>query len=324
MNTSTPQHIFCMTLFNSILNILRFNRRNWKAIILCIFAATIFWFFNALNKTWTTNLSFPLHFDFDSKMYVPVKSLPEKVRINVTGNGWDLFKRSAGVKVTPLEIPLERPSEIKKLVGSTLPVFFTSQMNGLQINYVITDTLYVDLEPRAGRWIKLTMDSLNYNLKDGYLLASEVSITPDSVFLEGPMRLVNKFEEPVPLQLRHRNIDEDFSEDVEIEIPSSDVIRRDPPTVAVEFQVEKAVVVQDSIEIAVENLPPTVSEVERRKVPVTLEIPESAMSTFNINNVKAVLNLKNFQRGEARLLPRVDGLPPFSEVTRIDSLYIKL
>jgi hypothetical protein len=313
-----------MRFFTSLLNILRFNRRNWKAVVLCIFAATIFWFFNALNKTYTTNINFPLQFDFDSRIYVPVKALPENVRINVTGNGWDLFKRSAGVKISPLEIPLDRPSETKKIVGSTLPVYFASQMSGMQINFVITDTLYVDLEPRVGRYIKLSMDSLIYNLKKGYLLASEVSIEPDSVFLEGPMRIINRFKEPVMLQLRQRNIDEDFSEDVEIEIPSSDVIQRNPPTVQVNFKVEKAIVIEDSLTITAENVPPSISEIEERKIPVVLEIPESDAKTFNINKVKAVLNLKRFKRGEARILPRVDGLPPFGRVVKIDSVYIKL
>jgi hypothetical protein len=313
-----------MRFFNSILNILRFNRRNWKAVVLCIFAATIFWFFNALNKTYTTNINFPLQFDFDSKIYVPVKSLPENVRINVTGNGWDLFKRSAGVKVTPLEIPLERPSEIKKIIGTTLPVYFASQMNGMQINFVITDTLYVDLEPRVGRWVNLSMDSLNYNLKKGYILSSEVNITPDSVYLEGPMRLINRFKDPVTLLLRQRNIDEDFSEEVEIEIPSSDVIQRNPPTVNVSFKVEKGIVIEDSLTIVGENVPPSIARIEDRKIPVVVEIPESEAKTFNINNVKAVLNLRKFKRGEARILPRVDGLPPFGRVIKIDSVYIKL
>ena len=78
-----------MRLFNSILNIFRFNRRNWRAVVLCVFAATIFWFFNALNKSYTTNINFPLSFDYDRDNFVPVRNLPAQVRLNVTGNGWD-------------------------------------------------------------------------------------------------------------------------------------------------------------------------------------------------------------------------------------------
>ncbi len=313
-----------MRLFNSILNILRFNRRNWRAVVLCIFAATIFWFFNALNKSYTTNINFPLRFDYDQQNFVPVKALPRQVRVNVTGNGWDLFKRSTGVKRIPLEIPLERPSEVKKIVGSSLPVFFSSQIEGLELNFVLTDTLFVDLEPKAGRWVRLTMDSLQFNLKKGYGLASDVTIDPDSIFVEGPQPIINRIKEPFRLQLRQRNIDEDYSEDVEIDLPESDIIKRDPPTVMVTFHVDKMITLKDSLLLTRENKPATVSEVEKRYIPVTVAVPESLLSHASLDSARAVLDLKNFTKGMARILPHVKGLPRFVEVIEIDSVSIKL
>jgi hypothetical protein len=313
-----------MRVFNSFLNILRFNRKNWRAVVLCIFAATVFWFFNALNKTYTTNINFPVKFDFDKANYVPVSSLPNNVRINVTGNGWDLFKRSTGVKAVPLEIPLGRPAEVKKIVGSTLPVIFFNQVDGLEINFVLTDTLYVDLEPKAGRWITLAMDSLQFNLRRGYGLASEVLLIPDSVFIEGPLRLISAFKEPVPLKLRQRNIDENFREDVELDIPLSDVIKRDPPTVSVQFDVSPMVTVQDSILITAENVPPTVAEVESKYIPITVSVPETRLEQFTLDSARAVLDLKNFTRGEAKILPRIEGLPPFTIVIKMDTVRIRL
>lgn len=292
--------------------------------MLCVFAATVFWFFNALNKTYTTNINFPLRFDYDRESFVPVKSLPAQVRINVTGNGWDLFKRSTGVKIAPLEIPLERPAEVKKIVGSNLPVFFSSQVEGLEINFVLTDTIYIDLEPKTRRRVKLAMDSLQFNLKKGYGIASEISIEPDSVLLEGPQRLVARFKSPVLLKLRQRNIDEDFNEDVELDIPSSEVIKRDPPTVTVKFDVAPMVEVKDSLLVTVENVPPTVSIVEQRYIPVTVSIPENMVERFSLDSARAVLDLRNFRRGEAKLLPRVEGLPPFAQVVKIDSVRIRL
>lgn len=293
-------------------------------MVLCVFAATVFWFFNALNKTYTTNINFPLRFDYDREAFVPVRALPAQVRINVTGNGWDLFKRSTGVKIAPLEIPLERPSEVKKIVGSNLPMFFSNQVEGLEINFVLTDTIYIDLEPKAGRWVKLAMDSLQFNLKGGYGVASEISITPDSVYLEGPERIVSRFDNPVLLKLRQRNIDENFSDEVELDIPSSDVIKRDPPTVSVKFNVERMVQLKDSLLITAENVPSTVSVVEKRLIPVTVSVPESMVDKFTLDSARAVIDLRGFRRGEAKLLPRVDGLPPFSHVVKIDSVRIRL
>jgi hypothetical protein len=304
--------------------VLRFNRRNWKAVVLCVFAATVFWFLNALNKTYTTNLNFPLRFDFDHENFVPVRSLPRQVRINVTGNGWDLFKRSTGVKIGPLEIPLERPAETKKIVGSTLPVFFSNQIEGLNINFVLTDTLYIDLEPKAGRWITIAVDSAEQNLRAGYGLTSDVTIMPDSVFMEGPQRLIDNLREPVKIRLPQRNIDENFSDDVEIDIPASDVIKRDPPTVSVTFDVDRLTEVRDSLLVAVENVPSTVSTVETRYIPVILLVPEKLKDKVALDSARAILDLRNFRRGEARILPRIVGLPRHVIVSKIDSVRIKL
>jgi hypothetical protein len=313
-----------MKLINSIFNVLRFNRRNWKAVVLCIFAATVFWFLNALNKTYTTNLRFPLTFDYDKETYVPVSALPKDVRINVTGDGWDLFRRSTGVKIPPLEIPLERPAETKKIVGSTLPAFFTNQLEGLEINYVLTDTIYVDLEPKTGRWVKLAVDPAKLRLKKDYGLASQVTIMPDSIYLEGPRPIINQIEEPVNVTLPVEEIDDNVMEDVEVTLPSQEFIKRNPPTVAVMIDVEPMVTVRDSISLVIRNLPSDVWPVMGRKeIPVVFAIPRNMMGHYIPDSAQAILDLKNIGRGERRLLPKVQGLPQFSRVVSIDSVSIK-
>jgi hypothetical protein len=314
-----------MSFIRSIFNVLRFNRRNWKAVVLCIFAATIFWFFNALNKTYTTNINFPLAFEYDNENFVPVELLPQYIRLNVTGNGWDLFKRSTGVKLDPLEFPLERPSEVKKIVARELPRVFSNQLTGLQINYVLSDTLYLDLEPKAGRWLKLTVDSIENNLKAGYGLASEIAVIPDSTFVVGPERIINKLNEPIFLKILQRGIDEHYIESVEVSLPFQEVITREPAAVSVMFNVEEMITVRDSIDLEIENIPATVSDVMNSgKVPVTFSIPESFLPGLKIDSIKAVLDLKNFVRGRAKFVPKVQGLPPYSRVMKIDSVIVRL
>ncbi|MEX1241984.1 MAG: hypothetical protein WEB30_19855 [Cyclobacteriaceae bacterium] len=314
-----------MSFLNSILNILRFNRRNWKAVVLCVVTATVFWFFNALNKTYTTNINFPLIFDYDNENFIPVDGLPQYVRLNVTGNGWELFKRSTGVKMDPLQIPLEKPEEVKKIVGNGLTFAFANQLNGLEINHVLSDTLYLDLEPKVGRWVKLALDSIQYNIKQGFGLTSEIAVMPDSTYIVGPKRIVERIKEPIRLNIPQRNIDEHYIEYIDVELPIQEVISRDPPAVSVMFNVEEMITVEDSISLDVENIPASVSEVmTTRKLPVVLSIPESFMQELKIDSVKAVLDLKDFKGGTAKILPRVDGLPPYSTVVKIDSVVVKL
>lgn len=292
---------------------------------MCVFTAMIFWLFNALNKTYTTNISFPLTFDYDRENFIPVGGLPQTVRLNVTGNGWELFKRSAGVKMESLEIPLERPADVKKIVGSGLRFPFTTQLEGLVINHVLSDTLYLDLEPKTGRWIKLAVDSIQYNIKSGYGLASEIAIIPDSTFIEGPQRLVEKIKEPVMLTIPQRNIDEHFVENIEVKLPHKDVIMRNPPAVSVMFNVEEMITVTDSISLTLENIPPAVSDVmSSGKIAVKLLIPERFTENLKRDSLKAVLDLSAFKGGREKILPRVEGLPPYSKVLQIDSVIVSL
>jgi hypothetical protein len=314
-----------MSILNSIFNILRFNRRNWRAVVLCVFTATVFWFFNALNKIYTTNISFPLAFDYDSDNFIPVEGLPSNVRLNVTGNGWELFKRSTGVKKDPLQIPLERPGDVKKIVGSGLKFSFTNQLNGLEINHVLSDTIYLDLEPKVGRWIKLAVDSVQYNIKTGYGLSSDIAVMPDSTYVVGPARIVEKIKEPVRLNIPQRNLDEHFIRDIPVDLPFEQVVTIEPPAVSVMFNVEAMVRVQDSIGLKIINMPSSVSDVmNSSRIPVTLLIPESFMPALKMDSVRAVLDLKNFAGGTKKILPSVAGLPPYSSVLKIDSVIVRL
>ena len=313
-----------MGIIQSILNLLRFNRNNWKAVALCVFAATVFWLFNALNKRYTTNINLPLVFDYDQENYVAVRPLPEAVRFNVTGVGWNLFRRSAGLQVPPLVVPLPQPAEIKKIVGSTIPGLVANQPEGFDINFVLTDTLHVAIEPKASKWIKLSIETPALLFRRGYGRVSDVEISPDSVFIEGPVRLIQSLPDVVDLKLSDRNIDGDFSEDVEVKFLNDELITRNPPTVFVGFSVDNYIEIRDSVKLQLVNPPRnSVPVIGGKKLACTFAIPEYTQETFSPDSVKAVVDLTNITRGERKVLPNIVGLPEYSRVVELDSISIK-
>lgn len=312
-----------MSVINSIFSVLRFNKRNWKAVVLCVFAATVFWFFNALNKSYTTSISFPLEFDYPEEGYIPIRPLPKEVNINVTGVGWNLFRRSVGIKVPPLVIPMERPSEIKKIVGSTLPALFANQLEGFEINFVLTDTLYIAIEPRVTRWMDVQLDTPSILFRNGYGLAGPAKVLPDSIFIEGPLKLIRQLVEPHELKLAQRNIDEDFSEEVEVKFLNEELVRRNPPVVTVEFAVDKLVEVNDTIKVELLHIPGSLKPVMERPIICVFAIPERYMQNYHRQSVRAVIDLKGTKRGVSKFLPEITGLPPYTRIIRNDSIRIK-
>lgn len=311
-----------MTIASTILNIFRFNRKNWKAVALCFLTATVFWFFNALNKNYSTNITFPLEFDFDRESYVPVSPLPRQVKLNVTGIGWDLFRRSSGLKVPALVIPLERPADVKKIVA--VPALFAHQLERFNINFVLSDTFRLAIEPILRRSVTLRLDPASIDIKPGYVRTSEPKLTPDSVELQGPHSIIQSFIEPVLLRLGEQDLDENYREDVEVEFLHNELLQRNPPVVTVEFTVDRLVELNDSIPLKIINYPKGANPyLGIKALPCTFFVPERAMRNLNLDSVKAVVDLRHFTRGIQQIKPSVEGLPPYSIVTKIDSIYVK-
>jgi len=313
-----------VSFVNYIFNFLRFNKRNWKAVVLCLFAATIFWFFNALNKNHSANISFPLAFEFNQENYIPVKALPGHVRMNVSGIGWDLFRKSSGLKVPPLIVPLERPSDVKKIVGSTLPALFSSQLTGLQINFVITDTLLIDIDERVRRKVNIRVDSLDKYIHPDYGVVSDVSVKPDTVWLDGPRKVVNALENVIILELPKKNIDKDFNEEVEIIFKKNELVKRQPPLIEVSFKIEKLMEVSDRIKLKVINTPGRLKSTAANvtEINCTYRLPVSLANTLSGDSVRAIIDLSNYTRGKHTIAPSVVGLPKFAHLIKVDSVRI--
>jgi len=291
--------------------------------VLCLFAATVFWFFNALNKNYSANINFPVSFDFDRENYVPVKSLPATIRMNVSGLGWDLFRKSSGLKVSPLVIPLERPVEIRKIVGSTLPALFSNQLEGLQINFVLMDTVYVDIDEKVRKKFRLTVDSAWRYLHNDFGVINEITLIPDTVWIEGPRKIVSTLPDVIDLALPQQNIDRDFIGEIEIVLPNDRLLKRNPPVVEVAFDVERLMEINDRVQLKVMNAPPPVrAAINVFEVNCTFRLPVSLVHTLSIDSLTAIIDLKTVTPGSRQVVPQINGLPKNAYLIKVDSVRI--
>lgn len=309
-----------MGFVTSIFDLLRFNKKNWKAVVLCLFAATVFWFFNALNKSYSANINFPVTFEYDQETYIPVKSLPTTVRMNVSGLGWDLFRKSSGLKVPPLVVPLERPTEIKKIVGSTLPALLSAQLDGLQINFVLADTLYLEIDERFRRKVNLKIDSIWRYLHPDFGIINNIALVPDTIWIEGPKKIVNSLPQEINLALPEKNIDRDFIGEVEIIFPNDQLIKRDPPVVQISFDVEKLIEINDRVQIKV--IPPVRASIDVNEVNCTFRLPVSLVNTLSIDSLQAIIDLQYLPRGRHKIVPHISGLPEHARLIKVDTVYV--
>lgn len=314
-----------MNFLRVISNLLRFDRTNWKALALCLFAASIFWIFNALNKNYSANLALPLHVEFDASKYAPAEPLPPKLIVNVNGNGWELLRKHLGLKVPIITLPLERPTEVHKIPGAALSPYVISQLTVLQLNSIVLDTLRLHIEPKVSRKVMVMADLSKVTFKKNYDIVGPAVMLPDTVLLEGPASFVEALNDTLWVPVMANRINSRFRETMEVIIDHNEFISRNPPVVEVTFDVGLIEEIKHTIKLDKPKLPPG-TEVGRDSVQFTLVIPQQDHERFMTDapGISATVKVPKLAKGDTiRIKPILNGLPAYAKLVRVDSIELR-
>ena len=315
-----------MNFFRAISNILRFDRTNWKALTLCFVAASIFWIFNALNKDYATNIRFPLQLEFDQTKYIAVEPLPSAILMNVSGNGWEILRKSISPKVPNISLSLERPTEVHRIVGSTLAPAVASQIGTLQLNYIVTDTLRLAIETKLSRKLKLVPDLSSVSFRDNFGISSPVKINPDSVMLEGPRQMVQRLSDSLAIVVQASRLNSNFDSNVDVLVTNSELISRNPRDVRVSFEVGPMdeLVVIAKLELPKGFVPTNIS---KDSIRCTFKLPRKEREAFlkESTGLVASVEVRGLKRAEVKsFLPSLNKrFSPYTELIHIDSVKVK-
>lgn len=315
-----------MNLVRVFINLFQFNRTNWKAAMLCFLAAAIFWIFNAFNKSHSSTIRFPLQFSYDHQRFVPINPLPHHVSINVSSTGWDLVRKTLGFKFPELIIALERPLEIKKIPANTLSSLLISQLGGVQINYVSTDTLHIQMDEKMSKTFRLAVDMSHVKFREGFGITGPIEVVPDSVVIDGPSSLVKALPDTISILARGTQISKSFHDELEVPLMNSESINRNPPVVSVSVEVGPVETIEKMIKVKTINRPRLFRSVITDSVKVYMQIPVAQREDLKrkLSQIHALLDLKDVAKGSHQVNPTIIGLPTYARVISIGSVSFKI
>lgn len=213
-----------------------FKGANWQVFFSSLMLASVFWVLSALNKVYTARIHYPVKFDYNHDSLVAVREMPKEIPVNVTGGGWELLKKTISTNVAPIEIRLQNPVQTEFLTGSNLLPDFSEQLDGLNVNYVATDTIFLQIDEIIERKLHLYVDSTRIDLRKNFEIGSPIVVEPDSVLFRGPSSLVNKSDN-FKLTLSETDIHRDYDEELSMDLFSSSMIQKIPDLIRVRFSV---------------------------------------------------------------------------------------
>lgn len=299
--------------------------KNIRIITLCILAAGTFWFLNALNDTYSTTITYPVDFLYDRDQYIAVEDLPTEIQLNVSGVGWNLFRNNLGLKETPVQFRLDRPSELKKLPGGTLLGTVSDQLTEFQVNFILTDTLYINIDNKIKRSFVLSIDSVNIDMEKNYWITTPISYSPDSVELQGPKSILSELSDSLKITIPQKGIDENFNEEIPIQLARNQLINRNPPTVNVRFNVEEYVNASRAVLIDKINFPEDSSAyLDLDRILITYQVGANLESSLADTSFQLVADYSTFDRVDSTIILSLKNSSKFVRNASLDSAKVKV
>lgn len=212
---------------------------NWKVVLLSFLGATIFWFFSALGKNYNSRISYPIEFVYDKDSLVAITPLPKYVDIDVSGGGWDLFRESFWFGSNPIKIELDNPAAIRYLTRPTILPIISDQLDEYRINFLFTDTLFIDIDRKVSQKVTLQVDSAAISMDEDYRIISAINLNPDTAVIYGPTSFIDTLASSYIFKLEEESIDKTYDRFVKLGLPEAYDIHSDPPTVNVKFEVDR-------------------------------------------------------------------------------------
>ncbi|WP_233555606.1 hypothetical protein [Pontibacter oryzae] len=273
-------------------------------------AASTFWLLNALNKSYNTQTTYPIRFVYDEEELIPIKPLPEEITINVTGKGWKLLRKSLMLEVQPAEVYIRNMPRNNYLLGSALRPALVNALDGLQLNFVVTDTIYFNFNQKVEKRVALRL-APNQRLTDNqHVVIGRVSIKPDSITFTGPSTLVESLPDPFLLQLPTQSLTEPSKIPVPINYDYKSLVKADIERAEVSVNVRSLVPEERQVLPELVNVPEgMLLNLRPPIVVVRYQVLQDSVPLLNREAFKVVLDYNRYNPIDSTLVPELVQQP---------------
>lgn len=301
---------------------------NLKVAALCFLAAATFWVLNALNKdNYTTVVDYPIEIIFDTEEFMPVEKLPNRIKIEINGNGWDLLRKNLKFNETPFLIEINNPSTKNYILSTELRRSLSETLSPTGLVSILNDTINFKIDKIVTRKVKIQVDTTATSLAKNYRLASAIEIDPPLVNIKGPTSVLQELDGTLSVDLREEKINKNYNKILPLEVPSAyaGFLSLEEESVHIKFDVTQMLEGNKRLKIKTINFPKNV-ELDQAPSNIIMSylIDERKLADLNNFEFEAVINYQNRNREDSTVTVQVNPKPSFLENIKFDPEKLKL
>jgi len=314
-----------ITMWRWFRSILRPSNRDLKIVILCIIGATIIWFLSALNKNYTTVVKCPIELSYEREGTIEVINPPRNVQVNVSGVGWDLLKQSLSFRRDPLLISVENPLETKRIAGYTIQPLLSQHLGALNLNFVVTDTIFLDIQRLINKKLFTYVDSTSISLRRSHQITSPVRISPDSVTITGHESLISTLGDTLTIIIPQEEINGDYNDKIYIDNFDLSLVSFSPSEIDISFSVSRYISQQADLPIELVNFPMDSSVyIEPGRARLDFMIQEEMADEFPSTDFVIIADYNNVNPLDSTVRIEVIEEPTYVQDVTLDTALYKV
>lgn len=299
-----------------------------KVVALCFLAAATFWLLNALNKdNYNTVVDLPIDIIYDKEEFMAVEKTPERIKIEINGNGWDLLRKYFNVNETPFVIEINNPATKDYILTSEIRRSLAESISPSTLISMVTDTIHFRIDKVVSRKIKVELDTTSNTLAENFRFAGLIAIDPTIINVKGPTSALEKLDGKIKIPLSEDRIKSNFNKIIPISVTSDleTFLTFEEESVQVKFDVVQFLEGNKRLKINKTNFPENVSLLqEPNNVMMFYLIDERNINGLQDVDYEAVLNYANRNKADSTIEVIVRPRPSILENIRLEPSVFRL
>jgi hypothetical protein len=297
------------------------QNKKLNTYVVFFFISSAFWFLTMLSKTHETTFRVPIKYVNHPADLVEVVKPADFVQVRVKAAGisiisFHLFNYNSLILNYDVanSQPITNGKNLFWIMNSTRKEVAHVLSTSIEIMDITPDRLIVPFANKTKKEVSVTLNS-DINLQQGYWLADDVRITPNSVILYGEQYLLDSINSVKTDLLTLNDLQEDQVHEIALIFKQG--LKCKTSSVSVKLNVEPFVEEIVTLEVEIRNLEKGYSmKLFPRDVSVSLRLPKDKYQLLKTNFIRLYIDASDL--GEQKTIPvKCDNLPEMVKIERL-------
>jgi YbbR domain-containing protein len=299
------------------------EQSNFRAMILSLLFAILFWLFNALNSEHTYFLAIPVKLQYANG--TNADTIKRQVKVTITGSGWKIAKEYFANQERQALIYRMPATQNQNyvLAGALRNALLQRLDKELRITEIQNDTFFINNNRNVRKSVKLFVDKEKLDLAEGFKVIGQVRLKPSVVMFEGSVEKINQLPDSLQVFVREANIRKNFDKLISLSYLESPNLKVLQGSVKVSFEVEQYLSKKLKFDIEKINFPEN-CELSNLKAEVVCVFKAAAEKEIDLNDFRVIADFSKFHPEDSTITLRLEHIPQGIEDAAIINPHCKV